>query len=148
MRYFAVAIAAVTGAVLLSAFASCDSTSDPAPYYGSGRYDSCRQYASCGTCTPADGCGWCFDSDGTGECVSDPDFCSTPAFTWTWNETGCRVPAEAGTGTPQPTVGDDASPAVPDATPQEDAAPPILDAGFVAIDAATPAQDAQPIEVP
>ncbi|HEX4446475.1 MAG TPA: hypothetical protein VH044_07065 [Polyangiaceae bacterium] len=146
MRYFAIAIAAATGALL---FAACDSTSDSAPYYGSGRYDSCRQYASCGTCTPADGCGWCFDSDGTGECVSDPDFCATPAFTWTWNETGCRVPAEAGTGAPPPTVGDDASPAPTlDAALQEDAAPLMLDAGPTALDAAPPAVDAQPIEVP
>jgi hypothetical protein len=147
MRYFAAAVAAVTGAVLFSAFAACDSTSDPQPYYGSGSYDSCRQYTSCGTCTPADGCGWCFDSNGTGECVSDPDYCSTPAFTWTWNETGCRIPAEAGTGTP--TVGDDASePPTVDAAPQEDVAPAPLDAGLAPIEAGRSATDAEPVEVP
>jgi hypothetical protein len=142
MRYFAAAIAAVTSILLAG---GCDSSSDQGPYYGpytSGDYDSCRQYTSCGSCTPISGCGWCLDSNGQGECVSDPDFCSTPAFTWTWNETGCRIPAEAGLAIP--TAGDDAEPAI-DATPEDAATVTPEDAAlFIANDAATSSPDAGP----
>jgi hypothetical protein len=102
--------ATIAGAALL--LGACES--DPGPssggYYGAyGGYESCRQFASCGTCTPVEGCGWCFDSDGNGMCASSPDECTTPAFSWTWNESGCRVAADAGTvgpGTLEPgTVG-------------------------------------------
>jgi hypothetical protein len=65
----------------------------------------CRQFTSCGTCTPVEGCGWCFDADGQGLCAAGPDECLTPAFSWTWNETGCRVPADAAAGV---VVADDA----------------------------------------
>jgi hypothetical protein len=86
--------------------------------YGGGYSDGCRRFASCSACTPVNGCGWCFDSDGTGICAASPDECVTPAFSWTWNPSGCRVAADAGA-----------------ATPPEDAA------------AAPPAQDAMPTGV-
>jgi hypothetical protein len=66
--------------------------------------DGCLQFASCGTCTPISGCGWCFDSDGTGMCASGPGACATSASRWTWDPSGCRVAAEAGTG-PAPDAG-------------------------------------------
>jgi hypothetical protein len=65
--------------------------------WGVGPY-ACGQYTTCGTCTPVPGCGWCYDSNGTGQCVAGPDQCATPAFSWTWNPSGCRVPADASTG--------------------------------------------------
>jgi hypothetical protein len=59
----------------------------------------CSQFASCETCTPIDGCGWCFDRDGTGRCASGADACAgASALGWTWNPSGCRVAADAGTG--------------------------------------------------
>ncbi len=59
-------------------------------------HDACHLYASCGACTPVEGCGWCYDSNGAGQCASDPDFCATQEFTWTWDPSGCRVEADAG----------------------------------------------------
>jgi hypothetical protein len=84
-------------------------------------YDACRQFTTCGTCTPVEGCGWCFDADGRGLCAASPDECLTPAFSWTWNETGCRIPADAATGT---VVAEDAG--VPQSV--DDAEPPQADA--------------------
>jgi len=87
---------------------------------GGGFVESCRQFTSCESCTPVSGCGWCFDSNGVGECAPDPDSCSTPAFSWTWNASGCRVPADAG----RPQVS------------QEDAGPTVVvDSGPVTVDA-------------
>jgi hypothetical protein len=59
--------------------------------YGGG----CQMFTSCTACTPVPGCGWCFDSDGNGMCAPSPDECATPAFSWTWNPSGCRVAADA-----------------------------------------------------
>ena len=88
---------------------------------GGGFAESCRQFASCESCTPVSGCGWCFDSNGVGECAPDPDSCGTPAFSWTWNASGCRVPADAGR---------------PQVSQQEDAGPTVIvDAGPVPVDA-------------
>jgi hypothetical protein len=76
--------------------AACDAESD---VYGDPRYeDPCLQYASCGACTPVPGCGWCFTAT-SGACVSHPDECAgATSFGWTWEKSGCHVPAEAGTG--------------------------------------------------
>jgi hypothetical protein len=57
---------------------------------------SCGAYASCSACTPVVGCGWCDNADGTGTCATSPDACAGAAFSWTWDPSGCRVPAEAG----------------------------------------------------
>jgi hypothetical protein len=101
---------------------------------GEGFRDECRQFTSCGACTPVEGCGWCFDADGRGLCAADPDECLTPAFTWTWNETGCRVSADAAAGV---LVTDDAGAA-------EDGGAPVTpaDGGFTPLDGASLAGDA------
>jgi hypothetical protein len=88
--------AMATAFIVLGACEDSNNDGGGGDWYGG--HHSCRQYTSCGTCTPVVGCGWCLDSDGTGLCVSDPDECPTPSFTWTWNETGCRVPSDAGVG--------------------------------------------------
>jgi hypothetical protein len=142
-RIVAATIAA--GALVLGA---CESDSgDDSVGSGGGYYDACRNYTSCSTCTPIEGCGWCFDSDGTGMCAASPDECVTPAFSWTWNPSGCRIPADAGIA-----PASDAGPASP---PEQDAAgpgeipPPVedavappaeppLDAGGVAPEASAP----------
>ena len=99
-----------------------------------GFRDGCRQFTSCGTCTPVEGCGWCFDADGRGLCAADPNECLTPAFSWTWNETGCRVPADAGAGVVVATE---------DAGSPEDAGPPtVIDAGATPVDDGSLAGDA------
>jgi hypothetical protein len=122
------------GALVLGA---CESDSgDHNVGYG-GYYDQCRNFTSCGTCTPVEGCGWCFDADGTGMCAASPDECATPAFSWTWNSSGCRVPADAGAVR---TSDDGAAPPEEDAPTAVDAAPPGEDAlapaeAGVAIDA-------------
>jgi hypothetical protein len=142
MRALAWTAVAVCAAVLAACEADSTQTDPP---YSYGYYDGCRQYASCGTCTPVLGCGWCFDSDGTGECVSTPAACSTPVFSWTWNPSGCRVPADAQAGSPPsaidagaPTVGDDAGEADASATPETGTA---VDSGTTATDAASDAAD-------
>ena len=76
--------------------AGCDPTGDGPSNDGWSITNDCAAYASCESCTPIPGCGWCFDSNGTGQCASDPDSCSTPAFSWTWNSDGCRIAADAG----------------------------------------------------
>ena len=57
--------------------------------------DECAQLASCDVCTPVVGCGWCFDSNGVGTCAAGPDDCATPAFSWTWDQSGCPEAATA-----------------------------------------------------
>jgi hypothetical protein len=76
--------------------AACDAADSG--MYGDPRYsDPCLQYASCGTCTPVPGCGWCFTAT-SGACVSHPDECAgATSFGWTWEQSGCHVPADAGT---------------------------------------------------
>jgi hypothetical protein len=88
------------------------------------QYDSCHAYSSCQSCTPIWGCGWCFDSNGSGQCVSDPGYCATSAFSWTWNPDGCRVAADAGVGF---------------ITPPN---PPVVDASYWSLDAASSSDDA------
>jgi hypothetical protein len=85
-------------AIGLLVLGACETQSGEGFEGAEGFRDGCRQFTSCGTCTPVSGCGWCFDADGKGLCAADPDECLTPAFSWTWNETGCRVPADAGAG--------------------------------------------------
>jgi hypothetical protein len=114
------------------ALIACEGSSDNASGAYGGYYDGCRQFTTCGTCTPVEGCGWCFNSDGTGMCASDPDECVTPAFSWTWNSTGCRVAATVATP--------DAAPSIP---AESDAAPPTEDVAVGAIDAGE--SDAAPV---
>ncbi len=58
---------------------------------------SCSAKTTCGTCTPVLGCGWCQLDDGSGRCVDDPNDCADhDVFTWTWEPSGCREPADAG----------------------------------------------------
>ena len=130
----------MAGAALVLGACENDSADDGG--YAYGYHDACHQFASCGTCTPVDGCGWCFDSNGTGMCAASPDECATPVFSWTWNPSGCRVPADAGAG--QVTT-DDAAPAVPvdaaivvteDAATESDATP--LDAASLPAEASAP----------
>jgi hypothetical protein len=57
------------------------------PYY----YDYCREYTTCGRCTPVLGCGWCGNTTNSGGyCRSDPDLCPGSSFTWTWESSGCH----------------------------------------------------------
>jgi hypothetical protein len=122
---------------------------------GYGYYpDACRQFASCGTCTPVNGCGWCFDADGTGLCAASPDECVTPAFSWTWNPDGCRVPAGTGTGQTVDAgvvvvLGDAATPVPPadSGAGEDDAA--AVDAGSRPLEASVPdGAPTAPVEVP
>jgi hypothetical protein len=81
------------------ALVACDSGG----YYdngaGSGYYDYCQQFATCGACTPVLGCGWCTYGNAQGVCLSDPDFCTTQQFSWTWEPKGCSAGGDAGTTT-------------------------------------------------
>ncbi|HEX4475709.1 MAG TPA: hypothetical protein VH142_11570 [Polyangiaceae bacterium] len=61
-------------------------------------YDPCQSYSSCGSCTPVLGCGWC-SVGSSGTCVSDPDYCGTNAFSWTWDPSGCPGAVESDGGT-------------------------------------------------
>jgi len=90
-----IAAAGVLGLVLLGGPA-CESRVYDGGGWSAGGAVDCGEFASCASCTPVSGCGWCFDSNGMGECAPDPDSCSTPAFSWTWNLDGCRLPADAG----------------------------------------------------
>ncbi len=59
----------------------------------------CSAHVTCDSCTPVLGCGWCTAAGGSGVCVSDPDYCPTQEFSWTWNIAGCGVAADASVGT-------------------------------------------------
>jgi len=106
MKNFIVALAAASfGALTAGACGGDDSYYSPGGGYVPPA--ACAQLTTCGTCTPVIGCGWCYDSDGTGLCAADPDECPTPSFSWTWNESGCRVAADAGvTSAPTSPVAD------------------------------------------
>ncbi len=93
--------------------------------------DDCAQFASCGACTPIVGCGWCYNADGTGMCAADPDECATPAFSWTWDPSGCRSAADAAV-----------LPAAIDASSSPDASDAARTAAYPP-DAASVVQDAQ-----
>jgi Plexin repeat len=137
--------AATTMAAALIVLGACQDSSDDGGYYGyASPHSACHQYTSCGSCTPVSGCGWCTDSDGRGLCVSDPDDCPTPAFTWTWNETGCRVESDAGVGSVSL---DDAGPPMTstdtgDATPTDDASDDANSSLEASTGASTPDQHA------
>src|SRR5438552_12296841 len=69
-------------------------------YYTGGYYDNCSRFLSCDQCTPIVGCGWCTYGTGQGICLSDPTFCRTQEFSWTWEQKGCgAAPADAGVTT-------------------------------------------------
>jgi hypothetical protein len=87
--------------------------------YG-GYADSCATYDSCGTCTPVVGCGWCYNGDGTGTCTNGPDQCPALEFSWTWEPSGCRSPADAGVSTKDAAGDQDTGPS-PDAQTADDA---------------------------
>ncbi len=136
-----VATSVALAALVLGA---CESNSDDGFAGYSAYYDGCRQFTSCGTCTPVNGCGWCFDSDGTGMCAASPDECATPVFSWTWNPSGCRVPASVGAApldaAPAPPPGDDAALSSEDAAsvgPDSESDAAVVDSG-----ASTPADAA------
>jgi hypothetical protein len=134
---------ALAGALVVGACNGGDDSSSSFGGYSSYGGDGCQQFTSCTACTPVPGCGWCFDSDGRGMCAASPDECATPAFSWTWNPSGCRIPADASTaqapdaGPPPPPEEDVAvPPGEADAAPptgKADAAPPAAD-GAVATD--------------
>jgi hypothetical protein len=63
---------------------------------GNGGYGGdCSGYSSCEDCTPVVGCGWCTAPSGRGVCAASPDDCPSEEFSWTWNQKGCRVDADA-----------------------------------------------------
>jgi hypothetical protein len=116
--------------------------------------DPCNSYSSCESCTPILGCGWCYKSDGTGACASSSIECeSAPAFSWTWDPTGCHVGADAAVtaadGAPGPA---DAVPGSADGTPgPADAVSSVSESGSTAAeggsspaDASSEARDATP----
>jgi hypothetical protein len=84
-------------------------------------------------------------------CAASPDECVTPAFGWTWNPSGCRIPADASTaqapdaGPPPPSEEDVAvPPGEADAAPptgKADATPAAAD-GAVATDGPSAPPDA------
>jgi len=124
---FAVSVIAIVAA-------ACDGTMND-DWRNGRRGDPCGQYTSCGACTPVDGCGWCTTGVGQGTCASDPNECaSAPAFSWTWNASGCFEPADGGVeATP------DAGSSVP---PSGDAgSSSTVDAGGSLIDSARPTSD-------
>ncbi len=88
--WFGALIASAIGVVV----AACDGGGDWV-YYGGGGYANCSLYTSCDTCTPVAGCGWCGLPGGSGVCTTDPDYCPTQEFSWTWEPKGCRVAADA-----------------------------------------------------
>jgi hypothetical protein len=99
-------------------------------YYAAPAAD-CSAYTRCGTCTPVVGCGWCAGPGGSGVCVSDPDYCPTQQFTWTWDPNGCLVVADASVGPTEDVSvapAEDVSVGSPDAAsnadaPKQDSAP-------------------------
>ncbi len=96
----------LTGALALVAVALAIGACDDGQYgydYGYGPNVACGQFTSCDTCTPIQGCGWCYTGNGTGTCTDGPQDCSMePGGGWTWDPSGCRVGAEAGTSGPGP----------------------------------------------
>src|SRR4051812_25643239 len=111
-RLIGIFLAASTVAISLAA---CNDDSGLYGYPSQPYGDSCRLYTSCDTCTPVAGCGWCFVGN-KGACVAHPDECAgVSAFSWTWDPSGCHLPADASAGS---TTGSDAASTT-------DAAPPI-----------------------
>jgi hypothetical protein len=117
--------------------------------------DPCNSYSSCETCTPILGCGWCYKSDGTGACAASSIECeAAPAFSWTWDPTGCHAgadasvrPIDAGPMASDASPGAPASDASIEASPSDGATPdagddaPILDLDARAADGLLNATD-------
>jgi hypothetical protein len=77
--------------------AACSDTGSRRHFAQSYGPYGCRQFTSCGACTPILGCGWCTIGGG-GMCVDDPNDCAAAAsFQWTWEPTGCPAANDAGT---------------------------------------------------
>jgi hypothetical protein len=85
----------LSGTLLASAVAVTVSACDAGVSGYVGPTADCTPYLSCETCTPIVGCGWCTAPGGGGVCASDPDYCPTQEFSWTWDIKGCRVAADA-----------------------------------------------------
>jgi hypothetical protein len=65
---------------------SCVDSNDYGPEY---RPLTCRDFRTCGSCTPVRGCGWCQIGD-DGICVSDPRECAVASsFTFNWEPNDC-----------------------------------------------------------
>jgi hypothetical protein len=126
-RIYASLLIGFLGAVIVSA---CDDNADYGYAYGSaGGGPHCRQYTTCGSCTPVVGCGWCQTGVGQGMCADDPNDCAgAPSFSWAWEPSGCFAPIA------------DASVSIPDAATSSspDSGPSTT------VDAALPATDAAP----
>jgi hypothetical protein len=134
----------VSMSALAALLGACDGEGD----YGDGggrawggpsASGGCEQYATCDTCTPVTGCGWCYDSNGMGVCHASPEECETPAFSWTWDSSGCRgaadasvAPADASVPLPRPTEGGASDGGSPEGGmtggPVDTGAPPPADA--------------------
>ena len=139
-----ISIALLCASLVAIASNACDE-GDAYYAYGSSSYSPCSQYTSCGSCTPILGCGWCFEAKNTGHCAAGPSQCDGTAFSWTWEKSGCHLPADAGVkdggrvdgavSTPE----DAAPPTAEDAAlPVDDAAPPVAEDADVPADDATP----------
>ena len=130
-----ISIALLCASLVAVASNACDEGDAYYSSYGPAYSDHCATYTSCGSCTPVLGCGWCFEAKGDGECVAGPSLCSGSAFSWTWEKSGCHLPADAGV---RDAHADSAVSTPVDAAPPvaEDAAPPVAE------DAASDAQPA------
>jgi hypothetical protein len=134
-RIYASLLAGLLGLLGAVTVSACDDNADYGYAYGGAGGPGCRQYTTCGACTPVLGCGWCQTGVGKGMCADDPNDCAgATAFSWTWDPTGCFAPIA------------DASVTIPDAatSPAPDAA--VADTGVSAtVDAAPPlATDSAP----
>jgi hypothetical protein len=145
----------VTGAWLASivmvAAAGCDTSSgDDYPGPSSDSYPACSAYSACDTCTPVTGCGWCFESDGTGHCGSGRDGCTTSAFGWTWDPSGCH--ASGGDAGVAPTdaawIGPDVSAAEASTVPTTDSGAPDTEPGDAVVDGSDSLVDSDAVASP
>jgi len=131
-----ISIALLCASLVAIASNACDE--GDAYYSYGGAYDYCTRYTSCGTCTPVLGCGWCFEAKGNGECVGGPSLCRGSAFSWTWEKSGCHLPADAGVSDARAVDGAVSTPTDAGAPEIEDAAPPSAEDAAVE----PPAEDA------
>ena len=123
---------ALLGASMVTLFAACGDD-DAGGLYAITAPANCSSYSACGTCTPVPGCGWCYGGAAGDFCAPDPGQCPTTPSGWTWDATGCRVPAEAGVATSGSSTEDagpaaDAAPSAADAAPGADACTSGVDA--------------------
>lgn len=74
---------------------SCEDPNDYGPAY---QPLTCRDFRTCGSCTPIRGCGWCQIGD-DGICVADPHECAVAStFTFNWEPAECPGVAASGDG--------------------------------------------------